>query len=142
MLNEVRVMQRYKRSRKARSTMYLFLSMAGVVAMFVQSDLVVEQVGPFWTFMWGLGLAVASIGCLLGSFFGRWIGEYGFLPLLVCTLGLYGISAVAAAEPGTRILYAYGFLILAFASGLYARWQDIKEIKKESGTKRVNKGKE
>jgi hypothetical protein len=110
--------------------MYAFLVLAGILLLIWPTAIVEDQVGHTWSIIWAADLTLSALVCLAGSFYDRWIGEYGFLPTLYAVLILYGLAAVIEAfRIDSKPLLAFGFIILGFSSGLIARWQDVKDIK-------------
>jgi hypothetical protein len=110
--------------------MYAFLVASGVILWIWPTSIVEDRVGHVWGVIWAIDLTLSAVACLVGSFYDRWIGEYGFLPMLYAVLILYGLSAVIQAfETSSKPLLAFGLIILSFSSGLIARWQDVKDIK-------------
>jgi hypothetical protein len=125
------LMRRHSRKRAARIIMYLLLSATGIILTLSPSELVTDHVPTFVADCWSVGLVISSLGCLVGALSDRWIGEYGFLPLLFSILTFYGIICVKYWS-GSWPLMAFGFLILAFACSKIARWQDVRDIKRSS----------
>jgi hypothetical protein len=119
--------------------MYLLLMGTGVILSFSPSTLVTAHVPTYLSLSWSIGLAVSALGCLIGSIFDRWIGEYGFLPFLFTILLFYGIICVKWWDHNWPLL-AFGFIILAFACSKIARWQDIRDIQQSSKEHAQDKG--
>lgn len=134
-LNEEQMMKIHNRFRFWRAVMYFLFTLAGVLAVLFPSQLVKDQVGTLVVTLWSLGLVVSSVGSMLGAITDRWLGEYTFLPLLFSVLFLFAISSILGVEPGNSRSYpllAYGLIVLGLASGLVARWQDVKDSKTAS----------
>lgn len=130
--DEVSVLRRHTRWRVFRSIMYALLTVTGAIVTFYPSPLVIDQVGQFVAVIWGVLLTVSAFGAFLGSIGDRWIGEYVFLPLLWSSLALYGCSALKGSTTPLSTLFAFGLLIMGFSSGLIARWQDVRDVKKSA----------
>ena len=129
--------ERYVRTmtirRGGRILAYLFLAAAGGLATFGPPTLIEDQVEGWVVMAWSISLIISSISCLYGAVSDRWIGEFSGLPLLYTVLGFFGIVLFTAArETGNVPLYAYSFTILALASKLYARWQDVRLVKHQA----------
>ena len=128
-------MRRYGVRRVGRVLMYFSLVVSGCVATIYPSQLVQYQTNPTIGVFWSVCMTVSSAICLYGSVTDRWIGEYTGIPLLSTTMIFYGLIALKSAghDGYSGALFAYGFLILAFAFGLFARWRDIQLIKQHAG---------
>jgi len=123
------------RRRITRVVMYVGLFLAGLITTIYPSSLVIDQVGGVVVIFWSVSMMFSSALCAYGSFTDRWIGEYSGIPLLASVLALYGISAITSSvKIDSGPLLAYGVVVLAFASGLAARWKDVSDIKKTSQT--------
>ncbi|QEM40894.1 MAG: hypothetical protein [Phage AS32] len=110
--------------------MYLGLFLSGAFALYDPPQLIESQTTAKVVTAWAAGMIISSLMCLYSSVTDRWIGEYSGLPLLFSVLGLFGFAVLwSALELNSVPVCAYSFVILAFASGLVARWQDIREVK-------------
>lgn len=127
-------LRRYGVRRTGRVLMYGSLVVSGSVATVYPSQIVLYQTRESVALFWSLSMVVSAVICLYGSVTDRWIGEYVGIPLLSTTMIFYGLIALRSAghDGFTGALFAYGFLILAFAFGLFARWRDIQLIKKNA----------
>lgn len=130
MANSGAYLRRHGRMRIFRTIKYAFLVASGILLWVWPTPLVENQVGHTWGIIWAIDLTFSSLACLVGSFYDRWIGEYGFLPTLFAVLILYGACAVIEAfHINSKPLLAFGLIILSLSSGLVARWQDLRDIK-------------
>jgi hypothetical protein len=117
--------------------MYAFLAIAGIGLCLSPSALVEGAVWPPVGYFWSISLLVSSSGAFVGSLTDQWVGEFSFLPLLWTTLAFYGAVLLFKAD-GDWTVIAFGYLVLAFSSGLIARWQDVRDIKKAAeGTRDI-----
>ncbi|SRR6266540_1254170 len=129
-------MRHYRRGRVWRVVKYGLLFLSGITVIFTAVSPLddIQGVGDFVALAWAIGLAGTSFACFLGSLYGRWIGEYGFLPALWSVLAFYGLAAVKTSldQPHEWPLLILGLATLGFSSGLVARWQDVRDLKKEA----------
>lgn len=128
--------------RIGRVIMYFLLTGAGVMTTLYPSDIVKAQVGGNVVVAWSVAMTISAAICLYGAITDRWIGEYTALPLLGSVLGLYGFSVILASDSDSLPRFAFGLIVLSYASGLAARWKDVREIKKANyhAVTRRNKG--
>lgn len=115
--------------RYARALMYFFIAVAGVVGVKFPSGVVSEAGSSLVVFFWAVAMAFSAAVCFGGSLFDRWLGEYAGLPLLIAVLALYGVSTLQLAGADHPARYAYGFLIISYAFGLFARWRDVNQLR-------------
>lgn len=117
--------------RWSRMGMYGFLSASGLSSVLYPELLVSNQVGQSTIILLSLAVSIGGLVACGGTVSDRWIAEYTILPVLLSALAVYGVSALfAASQQGAPQLTAYGFLLIGFALGLYARWRDVRAISK------------
>jgi len=118
-------------NRSWRIPQYTGLVMSGTFLLIEPSTLVVEQVTRFVAVAWAVGMIFSACVCLYGAFTDKWIGEYAGLPLLASVIAFYGVSAIVSTQPGGGLVrIAFGIVLLSFASGLVARWRDVRSVRK------------
>lgn len=114
--------------RIARVAMYTLLMLAGVLYAVYPSPTLEHQI-DWKIYIWSGFLSVGGTTCLTASIRGRWLGEYFGLPLLYTAFVVFGLaSLIAAGGSGSRLVL--GLVLLAFAGGLFSRWQDVGSYRK------------
>lgn len=119
-----------KLERVARCAMYAGLLVLGLAGLAYPSELVQDAVAAHMVYFWTTAMALSAILALWGSAHDLWIGEYVALPLMIAVLVLYGIVTLDAANEGNPARWAYGFLILTYSSGLFARWCYVNGVRR------------
>jgi len=113
--------------------MYLGLLGSGIFSVIEPPILIESQATAVVTSVWAFLMVGSAAGCLYGSVSDRWIGEYSALPLLFSSLGYFGFTVlISAFERDSVPVLAYALTILAFTSGLVARWRDVQVIKSQA----------
>lgn len=119
----------YTRRRISRVLMYLLLFIGSIFSIIAPSVVLLEQSSTSLSRAWSMAFAVASLSCLIGSFFDRWVVEYTMIPLLFSTLIIFGVALLANSfSTGTGLTVPYACFFAAFAFGFFARWRDVQCI--------------
>ena len=107
--------------------MYVLLFVGSIVSIFAPSEVLLQQSSTSLTRIWAAFFAVASLICLLGCLFDRWIFEYIAIPLLTSTLLVFGVSLLSSAiTTNTALIVPYSMFYGAFSFSLFARWKDVR----------------
>lgn len=132
------LLKSFGRRRLTRILMYGCLAAGAIISGLAPSAVLVEQSNSTVAIVWSFSFGIASLTCLVGSIFDRWIAEYTMLPLLATTLTVFGIAMVGGAQDdvGWRIV-PYAFFFSAFALGLVARWRDVQALLTVAGRMEV-----
>jgi hypothetical protein len=85
--------------------------------------------GPL-IYVWAALLILGGLTSAVGSWTDRWLGEYAGLCPLIAVFAVYGLATFLSSRGFTA--YAGGLVLLAFASLLFARWQDVAQIREEA----------
>lgn len=122
--------KRARAARYFRSAMYLFFSVAGVLAMIwpAQVILTVFQIGLVYT--WAGFLLIGGASSLFGTLKKTWAGELVGLPLLAVSNLIFGIALMSFGQ--TSASWAIGWVFVGVSCGLGARWLDLRSLVKIS----------
>lgn len=119
----------YRPRRYGRLAGYLLIAITGAAAMLWPPPSVTHATSVPLTFVWAWFLVVGGIASASGAATDLWLGEYvGLWPLIVAT-AVFGISSLAT---GHWYTVAGGCFLLAVASWLWARWQDVAVLRREA----------
>lgn len=123
--------------RILRGVVYVGLSIAGLVGVFIPPPALDHYLTPAGTAVWAVYLTLGGIGALTGVLLDEWFGEFVFLSLLICGVGLYGILVLvdAATDPAKSVA---GVLLLVLTLTLIVRWLTVRADAKRGLTRPHN----
>lgn len=120
-------------SRLARvswSVAYLFFLLAGIVAFFAPSQILVGTLIKVLVYGWAGFLTVGGGLCFGGKLRGNWAGEIIGLPLLSVSNVVFGLLLFSRAASPAAI--AIGGMFIGVATALFGRWIELRKLAKDN----------
>lgn len=114
--------------RVARAVAYALFALAGIAAIAWPSPAVATATG-WLVYVWAAFLLFGGTMATVGAVTDRWIGEYAGLPLLFSAFGVYSLVIGSTARLTS---VAGAFALGAITAKLFARWQDVGEVRREA----------
>jgi hypothetical protein len=104
-------MVRIQRARRVlRGISYASLSVAGVALTFAPTQSVKSSLGIV-VYLWTVFLALGGLSSLIGTWTGRWIGEFAGLPMAASTMGVYATIIMFSGE-FNWVKFGFGMIML------------------------------
>ena len=115
--------------RVSRVFMYGLVTIAAGIGIVSPSKVLMDQSSGALSLVWAIAFGVASLTCMIGSIFDRWIAEYTMIPLLSSSFMMFGVAMIGQAhqEEAWRIV-PYALFFGAYSLGLVARWRDVQSL--------------
>ena len=115
-----------KAARISWSTAYLFFTLAGIVAFFSPSRIIVSALVQILVYVWCSFLIVGG-GLSLGSKIrNTWAGEIIGLPLLSTASYVFGILLFVRGTSSAAI--AVGGIMLGLGTAFVGRWIELRHL--------------
>lgn len=118
--------KRHPWMRAAYSTMYLFFTLAGILAFFFPAQAILDAVQSSLVYAWAAFLTAGGGLSLISPTRNTWFGELLGLPLLSTSNVVFGLSLLGYGKTAAAI--AIGLVFLGFGFGLLGRWFDIRRL--------------
>jgi hypothetical protein len=117
-----------KAARVSWSVAYAFFLLAGVVAFFAPSQLIVNALIEALAYAWATFLTVGGGLCFGGKLKGNWAGEILGLPLLSAASYIFGILLLVRGSSSATI--AIGAMFCGVGTTMVGRWIEIRRLAK------------
>jgi hypothetical protein len=117
-----------KAARVSWLVAYAFFLLAGIVALFAPSQLIVNALIEVLAYAWATFLTAGGGLCFGGKLKGNWAGEILGLPLLSAASYIFGILLLVRGSSSAAI--AIGAMFCGVGTMMVGRWVEIRRLAK------------
>lgn len=109
---------------------YLFFTLAGIVALFSPSQVIVNALVKLLVYAWCAFLITGGGSSLAGKLLGNWAGELIGLPLLSAANYVFGILLLLRGTSPAS--FAVGGILCGIGTAFVGRWIELRQLAKEN----------
>lgn len=122
------ISQTSKATRISWGTAYLFFTLAGIVAVFSPSQVILTTLVKLLVYVWCSFLILGGGASLTGKLVGNWAGELIGLPLLSAASYVFGILLLVSGSTWAAI--AIGGIFCGIGTAFVGRWIELRTVAK------------
>jgi hypothetical protein len=115
-----------KIARISWAVAYAFFTLAGVLAFFTPSQLILDALVSTLVYSWSAFLLVGAALSLGGKAANSWVGEIIGLPLLATSNVIFGITL--CWKGANTFSYAIGGIFVGFGVVCLGRWIELRSV--------------